>query len=365
MTSRLTGPMVCMNTNRKEIVMCRSCRIGPIVVASVLALCAGQVAFAQVDWTYGDLAVPPGPPGSWNEGRNLVGDVVFDGTTYHMYLIGGPDGNPLDNSWSVGHWTWNDLTLQWDPDPCSPVMEPEPGRWDAFTIGHLAVLYDGAEFRMWYGATDSYHGAGRGGYATNTDGRCYWDKHGGNPLAGLEPGPVGAWNENGAWPSSVVFDGSTYHMWFTAGEGDTWDGTWGIGHATSMDGLSWTMDPDPAIEATESWDGDKVTFPEVVRIGDGFAMWYSGFFMSPVTAAIGYAVSPDGLHWGKWPGNPVLSPRPGYPTVESPSMIIEGDMIHGWVTHYYEIEHVTSPFELLFFDGFESGDTSIWGGSVP
>lgn len=357
--------MLSVSTNPKENVMNRRAKLGPIVIALLIALCTGQVVFAQVDWTYGNPVVSPGPPGSWNDGRHLMGDVVFDGTDYHMYLIGGPGGNPLDNSWSVGHWTWNDLTLLWDPDPCNPVMEPEPGRWDAFTIGHLAVLYDGAEFRMWYGATDSYHGAGRGGYATNTDGWCYWDKHGGNPLAGLEPGPPGTWNENGPWPSSVVTDGGTYHMWFTGAEGDTWGGTWGIGHATSVDGLSWTMDPDPVIEATDVWDGDKVTFPEVVRIGDSFAMWYSSVRMSPVTEAIGYATSPDGVNWGKWPENPVLSPQPGCLTVASPSVLLEGDMFHGWVAHCNDITHVTSPLEVVFFDTFETGDITFWSAAVP
>jgi hypothetical protein len=288
-----------------------------------------------------------------------------------MYLIGGPGGNPLDNPWKVGHWIWDDGALGWVEDVCNPVLEPDPGQWDGFTIAHIAVLFDGSEFRMWYGASASYHGVGLAGYATNADGECDWIKHGGNPLPGLEPGAPGTWDENGPFPSSVVIDGNTYHMYFTAGSGDTWDGKWAIGHATSVDGVSWTMDPDPVLEATEAWEEDKVTFPKVVRIGDGYGMWYTGIDMSPVTGATGYAISPDGVHWGKWPENPVLEPQPICTAAETLSVLFEDDMIHGWFAHChdttngYDITHATSPFEVGFFDGFESGDTTVWGGIAP
>jgi predicted GH43/DUF377 family glycosyl hydrolase len=223
-------------------------------------------------------------------------------------------------------------------------------------------------FKMWYGASTIYHGVSNSGYATNADGNCDWDKHPGNPLAGLEPGPPGAWDENGVWPSTVLFDGSSYRMWYGSSQGDPLGGgKSAIGYATSTDGLSWTTNPDPVLEATEPWEEDKVYFPEVVRIGDSFAMWYSGLatLPSPDRANIGYAVSPDGINWGKWPGNPVLIPEPPNNAVDSMSVIFEGNMIHGWVTHQYDVTHVTSPFDVVFFDAFETGDSNIWSRVVP
>ena len=346
--------------------MNRRAKLGPIVIALLIALCTGQVVFAQVDWTYGNPVVSPGPPGSWNEGRHLVGNVVFDGTDYHMYLIGGPGGNALDNQWSVGHWTWNDLTSEWDPDPCNPVLEPGvPGAWDSYTIASLAVLYDEGIFKMWYGAGSSYHGVGHTGYATNADGWCDWDKDPDNPVDGLNPGAPGAWNENGIGASTVLFDEGLFKMWWVTGSGDTWGGTWSIGYATSPDGLIWTPRPDPVLEATEPWEEDKVYFPEVIRIGDSFAMWYSGLNVISQLVEIGYSVSPDGLHWGKWSGNPVLSPVSPCNAVDSIAVLIEGDTVYAWVSHCDDIYHATSPFEVVFFDAFETGDTAIWSTVVP
>ena len=146
--------------------------LGPIIVTTVIVFCAVQIAHAQVDWTYDMVVVEPGLPGSWNEGRHMIGEVVFDGSTYHMYLVGGPGNDPINSAWSVGHWTATDIWGPWTPDPCNPVLEPQPGSWDAFSIGSVAVHYDGATFHLWYSAS-VYHEPIEVGYATNTDGAWY------------------------------------------------------------------------------------------------------------------------------------------------------------------------------------------------
>ena len=99
--------------------------------------------------------------------------------------------------------------------------------------------------------------------------------------------------------------------------------------------------------------------------GTGFAMWYTGLVMSPVAANIGYAASKDGLEWGKWPTNPVLTPLPGCWGVSSIAVLVQGDTVHGWFSHCDDIYYVTSPFEVVFFDSFESGDTTAWSSTVP
>ena len=100
---------------------------------------------------------------------------------------------------------------------------------------------------------------------------------------------------------------------------------------------------------------------EVVRIGDSFAMWYSGLNVIGQLVEIGYSVSPDGLHWGKWSGNPVLSPVSPCNAVDSIAVLIEGDTVYAWVPHCDDIYHATSPFAiyelvnyLLYLRGFRT-----------
>ncbi len=311
-----------------------------------------------------NVCVQPGPPGSWDSARHQVGDVVFDGTTYHMYQTGGQTFLPWDSPWSVGHWTWNALTQEWDADPNNPVLLPEPGQWDGFTIFNIAVLYDGAMFKMWYGASDIFPGSSSVGYATSPDGSV-WQKFAGNPLPGLEPGAPGEWDDRGLTPSTMIFDGASYRMWYLAVKNGGPDyGTWRIGAATSPDGLVWTKHPDPVLVGSEPWESDLLYYPAVVPHGGGYAMWYSAVTPGG-TGAIGYAVSPDGIHWGRWPDNPVLTPSCPENTVESMAVILYGDTVYGWATHCRDTIHVTAPLDVVFFDAFETGDTSIWNMVVP
>lgn len=341
--------------------------LGATTLVSAAVLCPGQLAQAQVDWTYQDLEISLGPPGAWNDTGQLVQDVIFDGTTYHLYLSGGHTTLPWQSPWSVGHWTSTSLDGPWVEDVNNPVLEPEPGQWDGYTILSATVLYDAgtSTFRMWYGANASYFGQVTVGYADSPDGSA-WTKHAGNPLAGLEPGPLGTWNDWVISPGTVIWDGAAYDMWFGAWEynGGALD-LWRFGHATSSDGLVWSQSPDPVLAGTEPWEGTHVYNNVVVPIGDGYGMWYTGATISPALAYVGYAVSPDGIHWGKWPDNPVISPLPACNRFDSLAVIQVGESFHGWGTNCFDVHHLTSPFELLLFDGFESGDTTIWGGVTP
>jgi predicted GH43/DUF377 family glycosyl hydrolase len=92
-----------------------------------------------------------------------------------------------------------------------------------------------------------------------------------------------------------------------------------IGHATSDDGVTWTKDEriNPVLPAggLGAWDSLMVFKPRVHYNGENYEMWYSGraralgsYDPFTWTAAVGHAVSSDGLTWTKSPGNPVLAP---------------------------------------------------------
>jgi hypothetical protein len=356
---------VFLNTTTKEVVMTGNTTLGTAVLASVLVLCAAQVAVAQVEWQWGPLAVPPGDPGTWNSNRNMLGDVVFDGTDYHMYLLGGQTFFPWGSSWQVGHWTATDVAGPWRPDDYNPVLQPgDPGEWDSFTIGSTAVRFDGSMFHMWYAAKAGAPGSPGEtyvGYATSPDGSV-WTKVAG-PLPGLEPGDADAWDDGGVSPHTVLFDedDQLYKMWFSTGDGAVWH----IGLAESSDGLTWVKHPDkPVLAPIEAHEGVRAYSPMVVSYGSGLGMWYVAQ-TAPGERANCFAASPDGIVWRKWFFNPVLFPVSGGSLVESMAVILEGDTAHGWANTGGGIYYATSPLELVFFDGFDSGDTSIWSVVIP
>jgi hypothetical protein len=166
-------------------------------------------------------------------------------------------------------------------------------------------------------------------------------------------------------PSTVFFDDGAYGMWYTAvkNEGPAW-GTWRLGFAESTDGgIGWEKHGDPLLVGSEPWEGNNVYLPKVVPDDLGFAMWYTAYDAVPV-ARVGYAVSPDGLNWGRWPANPVLEPVSPCNEAYSLVVIIEGGIAHGWFGLCGDIVYATSSCDVVFFDTFDTGDTSIWARTV-
>ena len=63
-------------------------------------------------------------------------------------------------------------------------------------------------------------------------GQTEWVDDPANPVIG--PGDAGPWDVGGPWARAVVFDGSTYHLYFTGSASDGFPND--MGHATSPDG---------------------------------------------------------------------------------------------------------------------------------
>jgi predicted GH43/DUF377 family glycosyl hydrolase len=105
---------------------------------------------------------------------------------------------------------------------------------------------------------------------------------------------------------AVVKRADGYHLWYTGqANGRSW-----IGYATSPDGKVWKrMSAQPVLSAVEPWEKVAVMCPHVIWDEQAklFRMWYSGGEQYEPDA-IGYASSPDGLHWTRHPSNPVFRP---------------------------------------------------------
>lgn len=134
-----------------------------------------------------------------------------------------------------------------------------------------------------------------------------------------------------------------YHMWYTgqANHHNSW-----IGYATSPDGYHWKrMSGQPVLYSERPFEGESVMNPCVLwDEQDGlFKMWYSaGQTYEPNVLA--FATSPDGIHWSKLPANPIFPP--------SRANVYEQERVGGCQVFQRD------GWYYLFYIGYEDIDTA-------
>jgi predicted GH43/DUF377 family glycosyl hydrolase len=159
-----------------------------------------------------------------------------------------------------------------------------------------------------------------------------WIKHNNNPV--LDAGSHSAWDGGEVFYHFVLFDGIQYRMWYT-GYNPTLDAPPAFGYATSPDGLHWARYPNNPIMTPipGSWEKEGLYEPVVLYDGVSFRMWYSAN-SSIDTASTGYAVSSDGINWTRYPGNPIMRPGPAgsWDAAEADvaSILLEGTTYKMW-----------------------------------
>ena len=227
--------------------------------------------------------------------------------------------------------TNNQAQTKWHKYIGNPVLEKgDSGEWDDRGVGNQCVLWDGTKYNMWYGGVDG--GIEAIGYATSTDG-ISWEKYADNPV--LEKGAPGEWDADGIKPSSAIFDGTLYKLWYNG-----WGGPRKIGQATSLDGINWTKDTlyNPVLTIGEpgSWDAKGIFDPCVIYENSTYKMWFwgVGYYenMGMDFYKIGYAESNDGITWTKYP-DPVME-EGDYETwvndLKTPRVIYENNNYTMW-----------------------------------
>lgn len=223
---------------------------------------------------------------------------------------------------SLGYATSTDGKV-WTKYALNPVLTPgDPGAWDDAYRGQVAVLAEPGLYRMWYSAGRS-SGAWQTGYATSAD-AVHWNVFASNPV--LPSGPAGSWDEIEADGPTVIKDGALYKCWYYGCSADYAECS--IGYATSPDGTHWTKYPgNPVLQATPaSWDASGLAWPRVIKNGATYEMWYHA------DGKLGRATSPDGITWTKYAGNPVLAGGWGGGGVGVSSLLLDGATYRMW-TH--------------------------------
>ncbi len=78
------------------------------------------------------------------------------------------------------------------------------------------------------------------------------------------------------------------------------------------------------------WDASAAIQPAVVKTKCGYEMWYVGAHDYTEPQTIGYAFSPDGIHWIKYPHNPVLLLDAWNVGLLFPTVILQGNKYQMW-----------------------------------
>jgi kumamolisin len=263
--------------------------------------------------------------GAWDAGGVEVPRVLYDGQTFRMWYCGGVLGGAL----KIGYATSTDGSV-WTKYP-NPVLTPgSPGTWDDYSVGQASVVWDGAEFMMWYeGISARNVKQGAFGLAFSSDG-VSWTKYSGNPVMTPSGG-----SSTLSYPY-VLKIANTFEMWYRTGP------TWGIYYASSGDGIHWSTQASPVLApGPASWDDGVVYSPSVIYNGISYWMFYSGAGSGSSYPEVGYATSSDGISWTKPSDNLIVTQ--GGPASWDNADVDNQDaiIVDGKVTLYYSGAHVT------------------------
>ena len=218
----------------------------------------------------------PGADGEFDDVYAWGGPLIYDGSGFHMWYTGF-DGEHE----RVGYATSPDGSV-WTKYEGNPVVDVgPPGSFDELHAWPWSVVVTDGTHRMWYTGQDS-SGDYRIGYAESSDGLS-WTKR---PDPVLEPGPE--WDSENIWTPTVVSDGSLFHMWYAGNDGQSHTA---IGYAWSADGIEWTKHRDNPVVTVPV--GRGASNCGVVFDGSTYHMWYTAFSATD-PALINYATSTGG-----------------------------------------------------------------------
>ena len=327
-------------------------RIGCAVISLTFILVFwASAGMAQTEWEKhpDNPVLDHGPGGTWDDPDVYPCHILFDGTEYKMWY-GGYDGHSR-----IGYATSPD-GIVWTKYFDNPIVDRGPaGAWDDHHVSLPHVYFDGTEYKMWYWGYDG--SKGRIGYATSPDG-IVWTKYAGNPV--LDVGPSGAWDDTKVGSPDVFFDGIEYRMWYRGHDGDHYR----IGYAASPDGIVWSKyvgNPVLDLGSSGAWDDDSLEHPSVLFVGAKYEMWYTGGDGS--NKRIGYATSPDGIWWTKYADNPVLDVGPGETWDESdlhvPYVIFDGTQYTTWYSGRDD-SHVRIGYAVSLPDCWDDDEDGSW-----
>ena len=237
-----------------------------------------------------------GPAGAFDDMHIFGPEVVLVDGTHRLYYCGSR-GEVDERVFRMGLSTSED-GIRFERHPDTPVLDfgekPSVLTPTFLRSGDGHALTEDGRFRLWFSSTSFPPGIVHTIHETSSADGVVW----GTPSSA---------QVKGAYAPTVLKDGDRYLMWYT----DVSSEPWKFRFAESSDGHSWQVHSDPVLVVDQGWEHNRLVYPTVLKRDDTFMMWYGSYSgLDPMRTAIGFAVSTDGLHWEKHPGNPVFGPEP-------------------------------------------------------
>ena len=178
-----------------------------------------------IDWRITANPVLEGDAGTWDASECAVVDVIHDGSQFVMWYLG---GNVSGRGVGVAY---SDDGFTWDKAPENPVFVPNENGWTSNLFYASTVIYNGAQYIMWYSGNDG-NVASQTGRASSEDGINWTDNSSSGPE--IVAGELGSWNELASFfPAALIHQGQ-YKVWYNgAPEGADQD-HWKIGYASMV-----------------------------------------------------------------------------------------------------------------------------------
>ena len=283
----------------------------------------------------GNPVVRKGAAGQWDAGAAFAPSVVSHNDTTYIFYTGTVNAESQPSA--IGLAVSAD-GFAFTKSAANPILQTDGNGFDAYAVSSARVLVEDTAWIMYYGAK-SLSGSGPGDFIgrANADGpEGPWTRL---DTSVLSVGSPGEWDAGFIAPSSVLRTDSGYLMYYTGSNLEFPAGAWQVGMATSPNGISWTKYNDPAtpgssdpvlkVSSSGSWDASMACFCWVLPTPIGFEMFYFG--NNGIVAGIGYATSPDGVHWTKYDANPMYTKLDDpyaaanpYAIVEVPAVSVKG-----------------------------------------
>jgi predicted GH43/DUF377 family glycosyl hydrolase len=245
--------------------------------------------------------------------------VFFYNGNFYMLYSGIPD---VRTSAAIGQAASHD-GVSWQQVNSDPVFTADLAPGSPFSVIASSLVIGDESGRvsnwyMYYSTIDSNAQISTGsiGHAIAIDPVANWisvDEY------ALHPGENGAWDELAVGDASVIKTRDGYVMYYL---GTNRNRRTLVGMATSDDGYVWTKYDNP--ETTDdayvmsdpvffgrspNWSETQINAVEVIQLRqDEWAMIYAARDTNNRNQGVGYALSPDGIHWEQSAENPIIVP---------------------------------------------------------